>query len=159
MVPVVKLIRQVTAPRPDFYSDRMGSKSYHRTGHHRARGRLFCGNTRFDQKLRSCGPSPGQKQEVLRQKAMLWKEVHRRERKEMEAKALLAATEVAAVATRRLQEPLECAACGQGEACMMHLPCRHVALCQRCFDTTWQSNAPCARCGTACHISLCVRRA
>ena len=169
--PVVKLILQVTAPRPDFYSDRFLSQPYHRAGHRaRGRGTLFCGNIRFDQKFRTwtcaeaaartwSGPSPGQKQEVLRQEAMLWKEEHRRERKEMEAKALLAATKVAAVATRRLQEPLECAACGQGEACMMHLPCRHVALCQRCFDTTWQSDSPCARCGTASHVSLCVRRA
>jgi len=152
---VVELIALATAPRPDF-------------GHlyHQARGRLFCGNIRFDQKLRSCCPHSGQKQqEVLRQE-VLRKEMRRQERKEMEqvrkemeAKALLAATEVAAVAARLLQEPLECAACGQGEACMMHLPCRHVALCQRCFDTTWQSNAPCARCGTTSHISLCVRRA
>ena len=155
---VVELIAQATAPRPDF-------------GHvyHQARSRLFCGNIRFDQKLRSCCPHSGQKQkqqEVLRQEMLRKKEMRRQERKEMEARkmemeamALLAATEVAAVAARLLQEPLECAACGQGEACMMHLPCRHVALCQRCFDTTWQSNAPCARCGTASHISLCVRRA
>tara|TARA_B100000795_G_scaffold149084_1_gene111655 strand:- start:147 stop:1730 length:1584 start_codon:yes stop_codon:yes gene_type:complete len=155
---VVELIAQATAPRPDF-------------GHvyHQARSRLFCSNIRFDQKLRSCCPHSGQKQkqqEVLRQEMLRKKEMRRQERKEMEARkmemeamALLAATEVAAVAARLLQEPLECAACGQGEACMMHLPCRHVALCQRCFDTTWQSNAPCARCGTASHISLCVRRA
>lgn len=96
--------------------------------------------------------------EALQNEA-LQKEWHRQERQEQEAEALLAATRAAFNATRRLQEPLECAACGQAEACMMHLPCRHVALCQRCFDTTWQANAPCARCGTVSHISLRVRRA
>mmetsp|Transcript_19240 Transcript_19240/g.48370 ORF Transcript_19240/g.48370 Transcript_19240/m.48370 type:complete len:188 (-) Transcript_19240:95-658(-) len=99
-----------------------------------------------------------QKKQAL-QKEARQKEWHRQERRELEADALLAATRAASNATRRLQEPLECAACGQAEACMMHLPCHHVALCQRCFDTTWQSNAPCARCGTASHISLRVRRA
>jgi len=76
-----------------------------------------------------------------------WRKVLRHERKQKEAAALSAAREVVSVAARLAEGPIECAACGEEEACMMHLPCRHVALCQRCFDATWQTNAPCTRCG------------
>lgn len=148
--PVKWLIAQATAPRPALgHNNFLGAVALAKS-HHRKRtrgGRLCSAKIRVEQK-----------KEAL-QKEALQKEWHRQERHELEAEALLAATRAASNATRRLQEPLECAACGQAEACMMHLPCHHVTLCQRCFDTTWQANAPCARCGTASHISLRVRRA
>ena len=53
---------------------------------------------------------------------------------------------------------IECASCNEAEACMMHLPCRHVALCRGCWDAGTRAGEICARCGAASRFALCVHK-
>jgi len=147
-----KLIEQATAAPPGFNRRRYwrGFDDFG-FGHGRRGGAMSSRNGRDDRSSHALA------REAKRELAE-WRRHVRQERQEMEAAARTAATEVVTIAARTADGPRECAACGKEEACMMHLPCRHVSLCQRCFDTTWQPHAPCALCRTASNVTLCVRR-
>jgi len=82
----------------------------------------------------------------------------RRWRKEKEVEAGTRAMAAAAAAVEIASSPPECMACGMAEACMLQLPCRHVALCRQCWDGRSRAGEVCARCGESSHVSLCVHR-
>eukprot|EP00966_Prymnesium_polylepis_P132277 3058907-Prymnesium_polylepis.1 len=54
--------------------------------------------------------------------------------------------------------PIACVGCGEAEACMMHLPCQHVALCTPCWLAGSRVGEICAHCGAASHSAICVHR-
>ncbi len=155
------LIKQANAARPGFDRRRFRPCLWDAAFEHVGMSGHHCrhqGASAASQFARKRNSAHAKAREAKRE----WDEerrIIRQERQELKAEAHAAATEVVTVAARMVEGPLECAACGEAEACMMHLPCRHVALCQHCFDATWQAHAPCARCGTASHVTLCVRRA
>ena len=61
-------------------------------------------------------------------------------------------------ARRVAAAPRECVACGEAEACMLALPCRHTALCRRCWEGRERCGEVCAQCGAPCSVSICVHR-
>ena len=74
-----------------------------------------------------------------------------REARELALAAVAGARRVAAA-------PRECVACGEAEACMLALPCRHTALCRTCWEGRERRGEACAQCGGPCSVSICVHR-
>jgi hypothetical protein len=76
--------------------------------------------------------------------------------------AALRAQESLAAAKREgkrwCESALECMMCGEEEARMMALPCRHTALCRACWASAERVDEVCAQCGVKCELMLCVHR-
>lgn len=78
-------------------------------------------------------------------------------RTEQAAHALAAAQEVAAAAADLAQSPAGCVLCGSA-ACMLALPCRHMALCRPCWDAGERQGEVCAQCGSGCKVVFSLYR-
>jgi len=80
----------------------------------------------------------------------------RRQRKEVEEEAAAMAEATVAAAHEISLSSRECATCEAAEACMVHLACRHIALCRPCWEAS--PSCECPRCGEHSGVVLCVHR-
>lgn len=102
-----------------------------------------------------------EKRRALRQReqdARSWRREERARLATRRAQEREAACEAAKEAEELARAPIECVACESAEACMLALPCRHVALCRPCWDAREREGEECARCGEGAQCVLHVRR-
>ena len=93
-----------------------------------------------------------------RQAATECRAEQRQRARKLAAEAATAAAAARAAALELTRAPAECVACRAAPACMLSLPCRHMALCRRCWEESPRVGEACALCGARCALSLCVHR-